>query len=118
MSTFLSKLYRVRKDDTVTLKITIGHGQVGTTIVNLSGNELVTGHHGSLELTLPGTGETLSGKTLYCSTTVADIQTATNETSVTYVLEGGAIPFKQTLQETVESHGDVVFYTAVFRFYM
>lgn len=118
MSTSLSKFCRVRSEDTVTLKITIGHGQVGTTSVNLAEKELVSGHKNTLELTIPSTGEGLNGKTLYCSTIVADIRTETNETSITYELTGGVKPFKQALQESVDSHGDVVFYTATFRFYI
>jgi hypothetical protein len=118
MSTFLSKLYRIQEDQEVTLRITIGHGQVGTTSVSLGVDELVTGHHGTLELVLPATGADLNGKTLYCSTVVADVQTQTNETSVTYELTGGVKPFSETLQETVDDEGDVVFYTATFRFYL
>ena len=118
MSTSLSKFYRIRDEDPVTLKITIGHGQIGTTILNLSGEELVSGHKGSLEYVLPKSGKELNNKTLYCSTIVADVRTETNETSVTFELIGGLKPFKQTLQESVESEGDVVFYTTTFRFYV
>ena len=118
MSTSLSNFYRVRNEDTVTLKITIGHGQVGTTSVNLAGNDLVSGHKNSLNLRIPGSGKELNGKTLFCSTIVADVRTETNETSVTYEVSGGVNPFKQTLQERVDSEEDIVFYTGIFRFYV
>lgn len=118
MSTSLSKFYRVRNEDTVTLKITIGHGQVGTTSVNLAGKDLVSGHKNSLNLPIPDPGKELNGKTLFCSTIVADVRTETSETSVTYELKGGVNPFKQMLQESVDSEGDVVFYAATFRFYV
>jgi hypothetical protein len=118
MSTFVTKLYRVRPEDNVTFKVIIGHGQLGKTTLNLLGDELVAGRRNTFEYTLPGPGNKLDGKKLYVSTVVADVQTDTNETSVTYELEGGVKPFRETLQETVESHGDVVFYTATFRFYV
>ncbi len=118
MSTSLSKFYKVRGDDTVTLKINIGHAQVGTTTVNLGLQQLVSGHKDSLSLTLPGTGTDLDGKTLFCSTIVADVRSETNQTSVTYEITGGVSDFKQTLQESVTSNGDVIFYTATFRFHL
>lgn len=117
MNTSLSKLYRVGKGDKVTLKITIGYAQVGTTTVNLGSNKLVSDQKNTFELPI-GSGEDLNGKTLYCSTIVADIQKETNQTSVTYELTGGPQGFKQTLQESVENEGAVVFYTATFRFYV
>ncbi|MFQ5793888.1 MAG: hypothetical protein ACE5JP_02430 [Candidatus Bipolaricaulia bacterium] len=116
MSTTLSKFYRVRNEKPVTLTIKIGHGQRGTTSVNLNDEQLVNNHRNTLKQRI-GTGEELNGKTLYCSTIVADIRTETNETSITYELRGGVSQFKQTLQESVESEGDVVFYLATFRFY-
>jgi hypothetical protein len=118
MSTFLSKFYQILDGQTVILKITIGHAQLGTTSVSLGTDPLAIGHHGTLELELPPPGTDLDGKTLFCSTVVADVQTQTNETSVTYELTGGATEFRQTLQETVEHEGDIMFYTATFRFYL
>ena len=117
MNTVLSKFYRIRAEDTVKLKITIGHGQTGVTSVNLGKERIVTGHQNTLELTIPGRGTNLSGKKLFCTTTVADVRTETNETSVTYELLGGITSFRQAMQETVENEGDVVFYTATFLFY-
>lgn len=117
MSTALSKFYRVRDEDSVTLKITIGHGQVGITSVNLGKERIESDHQNTLELKIPGKGKDLKSKKLFCSTIVADVRTETNATSVTYELIGGVKPFKQTLQETVESEGDVVFYVATFLFY-
>lgn len=117
MSTSLSKFYQVRDEDSVTFKITIGHGQVGITSVNLGKERIKSDYQNTLELTIPEKGKDLKGKKLFCSTIVADVRTETNETSVTYELTGGAKPFKQTLQESVESEGDVVFYVATFLFY-
>ncbi len=116
MSTSLSKFYRIRNTDLIKLSITIGNGQVGTTYVHLGADQVVAGQKNTFNITLPGTGQELNGKTLYCTTVVADIQTITNETSVTYELTGGVVSFKQTLQETVAGDGDVVFYTAAFDF--
>jgi GTP cyclohydrolase III len=117
MSTTLSKFYQVRDEEKVKLKITIGYGQIGTTSVNLGKNKIISDHENTLEETTLGSGKELVSKKLFCSTIVADVRTETNETSVTYELIGGVKPFKQTLQESVESEGDVVFYIATFLFY-
>ena len=118
MSTSLSKFYQVREEDTVTLKVTIGHAQHAVTAVYLGKDQIVPGHRNSLELSIPGSGRELNGKTLYCTTVVADVRTETNETSVTFELIGGVKPFKQTLQESVQSEGEVVFYAATFLFWV
>ncbi len=118
MSSSILQYYRVRLDDTITLKITIGHGQSGDTIVHLGANRIVDGQQGSFELVLLGVGEELNYKKLHCFTAVTDIQTETNETSVRYELIGGVEPYQHTLQETVNAHGDVEFYLATFVFYI
>jgi hypothetical protein len=118
MSTSLTKLYRVNNDDqSVQLSITIGDGQVGVTSINLGSEQIVSNHKNSILSMDIGTGEDLKGKTLYCTTSVTDVQSTTNQTSVMYELHGGKIPFSQTLSETVAGDGDVVFYTATFYFY-
>jgi hypothetical protein len=117
MSTSLSKFYRVRDDDTGRLKIIIGHGQIGKTSVSLDRNDLAVNEQGTVDLTIPGSGRDLKGRTLFCSTIVADVRTETNKTSVIYELTGGVANFEETLQESVDTEGGVMFYTATFRFY-
>lgn len=118
MSTSLTKLYKVNNDNqAIRLSVTIGDGQIGVTSVNLGSEQMVVNHKNSLLDKEIGNGLNLKGKVLFCTTTVTDVQQATNKTSVTYELKGGQIPFSQTLSETVTSDGDVVFYTATFYFY-
>lgn len=117
MSTIISKLYQIRPNDVVTLKITIGHGQVGVSTVSLGTSNLAERLRDNLDLFINRPGENLVGKTLICVTTVSDVRMETNETSVTFELTGGITPFKQTLQESVPNHGDVLIYAATFRFF-
>jgi hypothetical protein len=117
MSTVLSKFFRVRPEDQIFLKITIGHAQIGTTMVSLAGEQLASDQRDSFKIALPKDGKELAGKSLFCSTIVTDVRSETNQTSVTYELIGGENPWKQTLSETVESENDSIFYVATIKFY-
>jgi ATP-dependent 26S proteasome regulatory subunit len=112
MSTTLTKVYKVRQGDAVILRVTIGFAQIGVTTVFLDEKMLINNHPNSLEIELNKPGESLQGKTLLCSTTVTDVRTETNETSVTYEFIGGPNTQKHTLKESVESAGAVILYTA------
>lgn len=117
MSNSLTKLYQVpNSDQEVKLAVRIGHAQLGMTTVSLGTRQLASNHRGTLEVTV-GKGADLNGAQLFCVTTVTDVRTETNQTSVTYELQGGTHTFQETLQETVSNEGDVVFYTAVFHFH-
>ncbi len=116
MGTLIFHSYQVRDDDIIKLKVTIGDAQRGVTTVKLGVDELANNHPGQLELTI-GSGRDLKGKELFCTTTVADVRTETNHTSVTFEVEGGPNSFSETLQKTVKDHGDVVFYVATFSFF-
>jgi hypothetical protein len=116
MSTVLAKYYHVIPAQDVSFKLSIGFGQKSTTSINLNDLSFITNQIGEINLPL-GKGDALKGKTLYVTTTVSDVQPNTNETSVTYQLEGGIAPYKNTLQETAPKPNDVVFYTATFVFF-
>ncbi|UCD18313.1 MAG: hypothetical protein JSV44_05220 [Candidatus Zixiibacteriota bacterium] len=116
MSTKVYKSYRLEDNSQVTLKVTIGHGQKGITDVFLGDRKIIDGKLGSFEEKLPGTGRDLNGQSMLCTTIVADIRTETDETSVRYALAGGVKPYVQPLQESVDSPGDVKYYTATFDF--
>ena len=117
MGTYLEKLYRVKTTSVVTLKIEIGYAQKGYTTVFLGDKKIVNNKKNSFEKVLEEKGKDLKGKTLFCQTMVTDVRTETNETSVKYELTGGRKDFKQKLQESVESHGDVKHYVANITFY-
>ena len=117
MSTTFSKFYKVLREKDVAVEIFIGHGQVGDTTIYLGNEKIVENKKGNFEHNL-GRGENLNGKSLFCSTIVSDVRSETNNTSVTYKIHGGVNPYEQIMQETVESQGDVVFYTATFTFYI
>ncbi len=117
MSTLLSKIIRVRPDDELLIRIEIGYGQLGKSTVQLGQDYLATNQEGNLTLALPGKGKDLAGRTLLCTSVVADVRTETNQTCVTYSLSGGETSWSQTLQESVQSDGDILFYSATMRFY-
>ncbi|MGE5811696.1 MAG: hypothetical protein ACM339_09355 [Ignavibacteria bacterium] len=117
MSNSLTKAYQLHKDDTeLKLTIAIGEGQLGVTSVNLENDLIVNNETGTVEKII-GKCIELIGKSLYCSSTVTDIRTETNKTSITYRLEGGINFYENTLQETVNNEGDVVRYNASFFFF-
>jgi hypothetical protein len=118
MSTSLAKSYQVRPDDQITLAITVGHGQLGTTTVHLEQTELVKDYKEPLELILPDKGKNLDGKTLKCSTVVAAYQKDMKDTSVTYQLKGGVRTLEHTLKQNVTQQGQTVFYSARFSLYI
>ena len=115
MGTTLYKTYNIPKDCTITLTVTIGYGQKGDTQVYLDGKTLCQ-YTDTFTHNIPNKGSELDNKILFCSTIVADIQKGTNETSVIYELSGGVNTYKQILQESVDSDGDVKFYVAYFNF--
>jgi uncharacterized protein with LGFP repeats len=117
MSNTLSKAYQVPKDETeIKLTVSIGEAQLGVTSVNLENDLIVNNQVGTVRIII-GRAETLAGKSLYCSSTVTDVRTETNRTSITYMLEGGPNVYENTLQETVNNEGDVVRYNASFFFF-
>ena len=117
MGTSLSASYRVRKDDTLTLKLTIGQAKIGVTDVSLEKEKMLVGKEGSFDLPLGKKGSEFKGKTLYVTTSVAVIPTPNSKISVTYELTGGPKPFKQTLEEDAK-RGEVVTFEADLDFYM
>ena len=118
MAVSLTEFYRVLKNRKVFLTIKIGHGQVGDTTVKLGPDTILQNHKNTLRDYEIGLGKELHGKTLICTTTVADVRQETNKTSVTYELEGGARPYQSTMKKTVDKDGDVELYVSTFRFYV
>ena len=116
MATAITTAYRVRDDDDITFGVTIGDAQRGLSTIRLGTQQLAQNVKGSFPQKL-GKGKDLKGKNLFCTTTVTDVRTETNRTSVTYTVEGGPNHFEETLKKTVESHGDAVFYTAEIFFF-
>ena len=115
MATSIAKFYRVKDTSELDLKIEIGQVQKGITDISLGDKKLIENFVGDVSEKLPGKGEDLKGKTMFCHTMVIDVRDETNETSVTYKLTGGRTDFKETLQESVEEHG-TKHYVAVFTF--
>lgn len=100
-------------DGDVTLRIAVGEGQLGTSLVRLDGKELASG---SLGMLLLGPGPALAGRRIRVATTVTDVQRLTNRTSVRYVLSGGPEEAAFDAKAEVEKEGDTVHYTARFDF--
>ncbi len=95
----------------VILRITIGEGQFGASLIALGDQVL---RAGTIRNQTIGRGPALAGKTLTVRTLVSDTNTQTNRMSVTYALEGG--PQSQTfiLESEVERAGDATTFEATF----
>jgi hypothetical protein len=116
MSNTLTKAYQLKDGEELKLTIIVGDGQLGITSVSLENELIVNNETGTIERII-GRYSNLKGKSLYCTSTVTDVRTETNKTSITYRLEGGVNTYENTLQETVNNEGDVVRYNASFFFF-
>jgi len=95
----------------VKLRLIVGEGQIGTSLVILGDRELASGNVMVVSL---GSGSDLAGQTLRVKTTVNDVQRTTNRTSMTYIFEGGSSPKEILAKEDVDEEGDLVQYIATF----
>ncbi len=104
--------YRVTDAD-VTLRIVVGQGQIGTSLVRLDDKDVASG---AIAMLVIGAGPALVGRRLRVATTVTDVQRLTNRTSVRYVLSGGPEPAVFDTTADVEEEGGSIHYTARFDF--
>lgn len=110
MAVALQTDYQVGTGD-VSLTITIGDGQIGSSLVRLGDKELASGEVKKQKI---GAGSSLKGKTLFVKTVVADVNDQTNRTSVRYELKGGKVDRAFDLDASVEEEGGSVIYRATF----
>ena len=96
----------------VLLTIIIGDAQVGGSAVMLSGTIIGEGNITHLKL---GKAEELKDKKIKVKTVVADINDQTNNTSVTYILEGGHSRLEKPVTSQVDNDGDSMVYSATFK---
>jgi hypothetical protein len=88
-------------DGPVTLKVTVGEGQFGSSGV-YRGAERIEPDGGVHPL---GDGPALDGTSVYVASTVTLTDPARRRTSVTYRLEGGPEPLEYTREQTVPGTG-------------
>jgi hypothetical protein len=105
--------YAVRKAD-VTLAVTIGSGQVGSSIVRRGDKDLASG--GSMLSLGLGPGADLLGTEIVVSSLVQDVLTQTNRVTVQYALTGGARKDTVVSKTTVDEQLDVARFTTTIRF--
>ncbi|MDX1910650.1 MAG: hypothetical protein SFV22_04145 [Saprospiraceae bacterium] len=89
----------------VTLSVTIGNGQMGSSMVQLNGKPLLAGQENSfsLDITDPAT---LSGKTIDLFTTITDVNPDNNDISFRLKLtEGQSVLNPATERFKVEDNG-------------
>jgi hypothetical protein len=113
MAVTLDTTYAVGSGD-ITLTITIGDGQLGSSRVTLGKKVLAEGDEIA---TLPiGKGSILRDKAIQVKSVVSDVNDQTNHTSITYSLRGGPAAADYRLASTVAEEGDSVIYRATIRF--
>jgi hypothetical protein len=105
--------YTVTPGKPVTLSVTIGDGQVGGTSVSLSGVLVESG--GEIRnLRIGAEGQDLRNASIECTTTVKDVNPATNHTTVTYAISGGTEDREFTYDVTVSQAGGRAVYLVIF----
>jgi hypothetical protein len=104
--------YRVGHAD-VTLRIVVGEGQIGTSLVRLDDRDIASG---AIAMVRIGAGSELAGRRLRVATTVTDVQRLTNRTSVRYVLSGGPEDATFDAAAKVDEDGGSIHYAARFDF--
>lgn len=117
MASTYSTSYRVKEGQQVTLSIAIGYGQLGVTKVLIDNEVVADNREGDFELVLPHTGKDLWDKVLRLDTLVTDRHGATNFTSVTYGLSGGAHEFQHKIETQVVADGKSEWYLVEFNLY-
>ncbi len=111
MPTRLDEVYNVGKSK-VTLSVTIGNAQTGSSLVKLDGVEIGSGEKiQDLEI-----GSDIIGKTLEVKTTVIDVSDKTNSVTISYLLKGGKDDKNYNLTDEVNEEGSVLPFLATFKF--
>jgi hypothetical protein len=109
--------YKVRENDELTLRLVVGYGQLAATTISIGGQYLASAEAKStIEIKIPKKGKDLIKHTLVCISTVKDIQSITDKTSITYTLSGGPEKFEKPLNAIVEENGGVLNYIVEFDF--
>jgi hypothetical protein len=98
----------------VRIGITIGDGQIGGTALFLDGHPI--GPRGAITDLRIGDGQDLAGRALLARTLVADVNEATNWTSVRYTMSTPAALPPMTASREVENDQEAVRYNTTFRF--
>jgi hypothetical protein len=106
-------VYQVKPKTPVTLSVTIGDAQVGGTAVLLNG-KLVGNGKSITDLAVGAKDQDLRGSNISCTTTVQDVNPATNHTSVTYALRGGVNDRDFTYEVSVSEAGGQAIYIVIF----
>jgi hypothetical protein len=108
--------FPVRADETVTLSVRIGDGQVGGSVARVDDADPPICPPGNITNVEVGRGAALIGHTLVVRTLVADVNPQTNRTTVTLDLNGGAPGRELQTSAEVDAEGDAVFYTSTVAF--
>jgi hypothetical protein len=108
-----TEAYTVKPKTPITLSVVIGSEQVGGTAVTWN-NQLV-GSGAIKNLQVGKANDDLRGTQLECTTTVKDVNPATNNTDVTYTLSGGETDQSFSYSAEVSAAGARAIYAVTFR---
>jgi len=111
MPTRLDEVYIIGKSK-VTLSVTTGNAQTGSSLVKLDGVEIGSGEN-IQNLVI---GSNIIGKTLDVKTTVIDVSDKTNVVTVSYSLKGGKEDKNYVLPNEISEEGGILTFFATFKF--
>jgi hypothetical protein len=117
MGTDAMNSYQSKAGVPVVLKITVGYGQPGSSVLGVSYRLPPPPQPNPLTETLTGSGATLWGQVIRCVTMVTATNPATLKTGVTYELTGVGGPSPVVLEQDAKAIGDTIPYTAAFFFH-
>ncbi len=103
------RFYRVKKKKPITVQVLVGDDQAGGTVLHwASGTETFPGEDREPRR-IGNPDEDLTNTFLDCTTTVQDIRSETNHTSVTIRLTGGIEPEEFSYEWEVDDRGIVIY---------
>ncbi len=108
-----TEFHAVKPSTPLMLSVKIGDDQEGGTVVTLNGQMVGSGDD-IKNLRIGAPNQDLRNSSISCTTTVKDVNPATNHTSVTYALLGGKQDREFTYDVTVSEAGGRAVYLVVF----
>ena len=102
-------IYKVGDSNELKLTVVIGDEQTGGSAVELAGCTVTPGTEDENQVFKVTCANGLVNKVVTCQTRVKDINPATDKTSVTHILEGGANKEEHPFKQVADADGRAIY---------